>query len=241
MSRINLIIKALITIILLALVFEGLQHTDDNEPVILSQPWDHSPITVYIDDTDVPEHYSPSYKDDVLDALNYWENGGNDQLGFQPEFQIVETDTADILIMWVDNLEKDAGSANGIAGFARPYIVNGQFERVDIVLETGNYEGYAWRQYGDTSMEDIAAHELGHALGLGHSDDRSDIMYPKYDHRDNLNPLLFNSTRYLLLALLIGAAIIITYHATGWLRYRNKRKKLEDDVFNDPEGENKNE
>ncbi|ETA68214.1 MAG: hypothetical protein PWQ75_1392 [Methanolobus sp.] len=241
MSRTNLIIKILIVTVLLALAFEGMRHTDYNEPVIASQPWDHSPITVYIDDTDLPEHYSPSYREDVLNALAYWENGGNGQLDFQPEFQVVEVDNADILIMWVDNLEKDAGSANGIAGFTRPYIANGQYERVDIVLETGNYEGYAWRQYGDSSMEDIAAHELGHALGLGHSDDRNDIMYPKYDRSENLNPLLFNSTRYLLLALLIGAAILVSYHGTGWLRYKKQRKKLEDDVFKDTGGEEKNE
>ncbi|WMW26266.1 matrixin family metalloprotease [Methanolobus sediminis] len=241
MSRTNLAIKVLIVIILLALAFEGMRHTDNNEPVILSQPWDHRPITVYIDDTDVPEHYSPTYKEDVLNAIKYWENGGNGQLGFQPEFQVLDTDNADILIMWVDNLEKDAGSADGIAGFTRPYIVNGQFERVDIVLEAGNYEGYAWRQYGDSSMEDIAAHEIGHALGLGHSNDRNDIMYPKYDRRDNLNPLLFNSTRYVLLALLIVAALIVSYHGTGWLRYKKQRKKLEDEVFSNPEGEKKNE
>jgi predicted Zn-dependent protease len=239
MNRTNLVIKILVVIVLLALALEGMRHTDYNEPAIVSQPWDHSPITVYIDDTDVPEHYSPSYREDVLNALKYWESGGNGQLEFQPEFQVVEVDNADILIMWVDNLEKDAGTANGIAGFTRPYIVNDQFERVDIVLETGNYEGYAWRQYGDSIMEDIAAHELGHALGLGHSNDRSDIMYPKYERRENLNPLLFNSTRYVLLALLIGAVLIISYHETGWLRYRKQRKKLEDDVFSSPDKEEK--
>nr|WP_321497109.1 matrixin family metalloprotease [uncultured Methanolobus sp.] len=241
MSRTNLIIKVLIIIILLALAFEGMRHTDYTEPAIVSQPWDHSPITVYIDDKDVPQHYSLTYKEDVMNALTYWENGGNGQLGFQPEFQVLETDNADILIMWVDNLEKDAGSANGIAGFTRPYIVSGKFERVDIVLEAGNYEGYAWRQYGDSSMEDIAAHELGHALGLGHSNDRSDIMYPKYDRRDNLDPLLFNSTRYVLLALLIAAALIVSYHGTGWLRCKKQRKELEEDVFNYPGKEEKNE
>ncbi|MBP1909696.1 matrixin family metalloprotease [Methanolobus bombayensis] len=237
----NRVIIVFILAIVLAFALEGVRHMDSNGPVIIAEPWDHSPITVYIDDKDVPQHYSPSYREEVLNALTYWENGGNGQLVYRPEFQVVETDNADILIMWVDNLEKDVGASSGVAGFTRPYIVNGRFERADIVLETGNYEGYAWRQYGDSSMEYIAAHEMGHALGLGHSDDRSDIMYPRYNHRDNLNPLLFNSTRYILLALIIGAALMISYHGTGWLRYRKQRKKLEDDVFSDSEGDGKNE
>lgn len=241
MVRSNRIIIVLIFVVILALAFEGMQHTDVGEPVLMSHPWDHSPITVYIDDLDVPEHYSPSYKEDVLNALAYWEKGGNGQLEYQPEFQVVEIDNADILIMWVDNLEKDTGAASGVAGFTRPYVVDGRFERADIVLETGNYQGYAWRQYGDSSMEDIAAHELGHALGLGHSEDRNDIMYPSYDRRENLNPLLFRSTWYILLIMIIGAMVIISYHGSGWLRYRKKRRDLEDDIFGDLKEKDENE
>ena len=37
MSRTNLIIKILIVTVLLALAFEGMRHTDYNEPVIVSQ------------------------------------------------------------------------------------------------------------------------------------------------------------------------------------------------------------
>ncbi len=237
MTRTNRIMIALIILIALAFVSESLDHQHDEESILLARPWDHSPITVHIDDRDVPEHYSPSYRKDVEKALEYWENGGNGNLGYEAEFEIVDTDNADILIMWVENLEKDAGVEDGVAGFTRPYTVDGRFRQVDIVLETGNYEGYAWRQYGDTSMQDIAAHELGHALGLGHSDDMNDIMYPSYDRREDLDPLLLRTTWPLLLLIVIIGFLLVSYHGSGWLSCRKKRRSLEDEVFNEEDDE----
>lgn len=237
MTKMKRIIIVLIIFIALAFVSESFNNTDTEISIMNPQPWDHSPITVYIDDNEVPEHYSPSYRMGVEKALEYWENGGNGQLEYQPVFEIVDVDNADILIMWVENLEKDAGVENGVAGFTRPYVVNGKFERADIVLETGNYKGYSWAQYGDSTMEGIATHELGHALGLGHSNDRNDIMFPTYDIKQDVNPLLLHSTWPLLLLMIIIAILVVSYHGTGWLHYKKKRKELEKEVFTNEENE----
>lgn len=208
----------------------GVYAMEDNAyPALTTIPWDHSPITVYIDNVNVPEHYSPTYKEQVEYAMAYWEKGGNGHLAYEPEFRLVDSESeADIYIVWVENLEKDAGVENGVAGFARPYEVNGKYMRVNIVLEVGNYEGYAWKQYGDANMRELAKHELGHALGLGHSNDRRDIMYPTYDQKDNIDPLLVERTRPFIYAAVIVSAITVSLSVISWLRYRGKRRSIED-------------
>ncbi|RSD36279.1 MAG: peptidase M10A and M12B matrixin and adamalysin, partial [Methanohalophilus sp.] len=59
-----------------------------------------------IDDKDTPEHYSPTYREQVEIALDYWEKGGNGALSYQPEFKIIDNPDADINVRWVENLEK---------------------------------------------------------------------------------------------------------------------------------------
>lgn len=201
---------------------------DNAHPVLNPIPWDHSPITVHIDNVSIPEHYSSTYEKQVEIAMEYWENGGNGHLAYTPEFRLVDSESeADIYIMWVENLEEDAGVENGVAGFARPSEANGKYVRVDIVLEVGDYQGYAWRQYGDANMLEIAKHELGHALGLGHSTGRYDIMYPTYDQKDNIDPLLVERTRPFIYAAVVACIFLASVSGINWLRYRGKRRSLE--------------
>ncbi|MEZ5335749.1 MAG: hypothetical protein R2741_11175 [Methanolobus sp.] len=41
----------------------------------------------------------------------------------------------------------------------------------------------------------------------------------------------------ILLILVILAAIIVSYHGSGWIHFRKKRKELEDDIFSEDKGE----
>ncbi|MDO9518466.1 MAG: matrixin family metalloprotease [Methanosarcinaceae archaeon] len=200
-------------------------------PKLLDTPWDHFPITVFIDDVDVPLHYSPTYRVQVESALLYWEDGGNSKLDFMPNFEVVDTDDADIRIMWVENIEEVIGAQEGVAGFWSPYMINGKYLRGDIVLEVGNYQGYAWRQYGDLNMLLVTKHELGHALGLAHSSDKKDIMYPTYEERDNMNPLLLSATLPYLVVFVVGSLAVVVFLLISWRRYKLKREHLEMELF----------
>jgi predicted Zn-dependent protease len=180
-----------------------------NYPKILDHPWDHSPITVYIDNKSVPPHYSPTYYTQVQKALEYWAEGGNGKLEYTPVFEIVDSEKADIRIRWVENLQKDQGAPSGAAGAAIPFIFNGRFVRVDITLGVGDYQWMKWIPYSDTAMLAIAKHELGHALGLNHSNDKRDIMYPSNEQINYTNPILSKYGSILLLAAYAVLAIVV--------------------------------
>lgn len=205
--------------------------SDVNQERILDYPWDHSPITVYIDNSSVPEHYSTTYYAQIEKAMEYWEEGGNGKLKFQPVFEPVDSKDADIRVRWVENLENVEGAPSGVAGYASPTVSDGRFSRVDIVLEVGNYRGKAWRQYGDATMLSIAKHEFGHALGLGHSSNRRDIMYPEYELRDNINPLLLSKYGSVLRMAGFAALAVLLYLGVSWQHSRRKRKTLEEKYF----------
>ena len=219
-------------IILILLIFICPISAAESYPKMLEDPWGHSPITVFIDEENVPEHYSPTYYDQIEKAMEYWEQGGNGHLSFDPEFKLVESrDNADINVKWVENLEKVESAPEGVAGYCRPYVVDGKYVRADIVLEVGNYQGFSWQQYGDTNMREIAKHEFGHALGLGHSDDRNDIMYPKYEMRDNINPLLLEKTQPYLIVISGVVFAVLMFLGVSWRYNKKKRESIENEVF----------
>ncbi|MCC4767712.1 matrixin family metalloprotease [Methanosarcina sp. DH1] len=219
-------------LLLMVLILPTVSAASETNPErILDYPWDHSPITVYIDDSNVPEHYSPTYYAQIEKAMKYWEEGGNGNLEFTPVFKLVDSKEADIRIKWVENLEIVEGAPTGVAGYASPMVSDDRYVKVDIVLEVGNYQGKAWRQYGDGTMLSVAKHEFGHALGLGHSSNRRDIMYPEYEQREDLNPLLLSKYGPILRMAALAAFAVLLYLGVSWQRSRKKRKKLEDKYF----------
>ncbi|ADI74647.1 peptidase M10A and M12B matrixin and adamalysin [Methanohalobium evestigatum Z-7303] len=228
------LILILATVLILVAFILPTSAGGENSPGISDNPWDHSPITVYINDENVPEHYSPTYYKQIEKAVEYWDEGGNGHLNFDPDFKFVESsEGADINVKWVENLEEVEKAPDGVAGYCRPYVIDGKYVRADIVLEVGNYQGYSWQQYGDANMYAIAKHEFGHALGLGHSDDRNDIMYPEYEMRDNINPLLLEKTRPYLFIISGAVMAVLLFLGISWKRHKKTRESIEKEVFDD--------
>ena len=86
-----------------------------------------------------------------------------------------------VLIMWSDRYQKGALDG-GVIGLGGPAAVdvNGRLRYVvgEVALDS------SVRDPKDTQM--VLEHELGHVLGLAHTRDRHQLMYPGYHGQDGL-------------------------------------------------------
>ena len=94
----------------------------------------------------------------VQNATNYWENASN------TKFIYSEPGKASITVRWLK--EPDSKYAG--------YTVGGMTE---VALGDSKCDG-VWHAYDPEFVTAVLKHELGHALGFGHSANMEDIMYP---------------------------------------------------------------
>jgi hypothetical protein len=117
---------------------------------------DTNEITIYVDPLTVD--LDDSYANTVRDALRLWSQK-------QPvTFTEVDSEEdADMRVFWV----KEFGAEK--LGHARGA------DLIEVGLGDSNCLG-EWQAYSYSTVVSIAAHEIGHALGLDHVDDESNVM-----------------------------------------------------------------
>ncbi len=105
------------------------------------------------------------YTGDCTSGITWQTNDARNEIAFDDSRHVISGTTAGVA----------RGSWINIPSFGT--VQDRQFDEFDIILDSQ-------MNVPDRCFRSIVAHEMGHALGLGHSDDPGDLMYPTFDPND---------------------------------------------------------
>jgi hypothetical protein len=149
--------------------------TGDGNYVLAGAKWNSTTLKYYIYNTS--SHLTASQRESAIQtAFNLWSN--NSVLTFT---QVTNPSQADIKIKWVTGDHGDGHPFDGASGVLAhafyPPPIGGTYAG-----ELHFDDGEAWSLNGSgIDLITVAAHEIGHLLGIGHSDVSSALMYPYYN------------------------------------------------------------
>jgi matrixin len=129
--------------------------------------WDNRvrwPVRVHVAAGGAPD-YQPAFLDAVRDAVRIWE-------GVVPvRFDLIaDSVTAEVRFFWTAQFDIDRTGQTDLVWNESGHIQSGV-----VTLATHDPKG---QRMGPADMRLVALHELGHVVGLDHSPDSTDVMFP---------------------------------------------------------------
>jgi hypothetical protein len=127
-------------------------------------------LRVWIErDVTLPD-WQPNYPVAAERAFDEWK-----QAGFPLRFDVVtDRPSSDIQIRWTEKFPPSDGTRIGVTNMSRDQ--NGWLVSAEITIATHDRDGHP---LAPELVAGVARHEVGHALGLGHSTDTLDVMFPQ--------------------------------------------------------------
>jgi predicted Zn-dependent protease len=124
-----------------------------------------TPLRVHLVEGGAPG-YLPRMGEFAREAFDRWE-----QTGVGLRFRMVsDSADADVLVRWIDHFDFDRAGQTDLT-----WDQLGRVRHATISLALRTHTGTA---LPDGALFAVAVHEAGHAIGLPHSADTSDVMFP---------------------------------------------------------------
>lgn len=124
------------------------------------------PVRVYLPAGRVPG-YQPAFDAQVRRAFTQWMHVANVPLHFA---FVRDSASAEIVVRWVERFTEGRTGQADVAWNGHGWML-----RATLTLATHTPQGWP---LDDDAVYTVALHEVGHLLGLGHSDDPQDVMSP---------------------------------------------------------------
>jgi predicted Zn-dependent protease len=147
------------------------------------QRWKQSmvPLKLYIAPGKGVKNYRPTYRRLIIEALDSWCSGSGNKLSYK---LVPDKTNADIVVEWVDHpIATTQNDRKRDAAGLTTTLYDDKLEISHALVQIETYDFAHSKEAADSTIKSACLHEIGHAIGVGHSSYVKDIMYYKMTPR----------------------------------------------------------